>query len=415
MFDFDDDLSYVDIPPYELNIFKDVELNKLALQSLESINYGYVSLDKLIYYFIRDNFMYSYNPSEWFIYKKNIWKPINEEYVASYSKKKIKWTYEEILKLNICGNNEHKTIVSITQSLLNEINTGKKDDIITENMKTLYCFDKRNDFGKNLESQKNLLVFDNCVFDFSNAVFRNGTKEDLVTMSTKYILRKEESQKKKVLNLLEQILPNKSDRSYFLSYLSLGLRDNVLEQFMVLTGISNGKNILIKLLKYTLGDYIGKMPSSFLIKSFPDWEDNKLYNLSKKRILLSFEPRGKYKLRKWNIRSLIGRKIDVTLNHSTMKLIEFNKDAMILFISDNIPKLDENDYTFNERLRVVNFPPHKEINVTEKDLKKMTSGFMLILTEYYKKSLPNYDIGQSLNSLIWQEEYQHLDKEKKNR
>ena len=53
-----------------------------------------------------------------------------------------------------------------------------------------------------------------------------------------------------LLNFLEDILPNKDERDYTLTYLSIGLVGNLLELFTILTGCGrNGKSKLIELLK----------------------------------------------------------------------------------------------------------------------------------------------------------------------
>ena len=97
-----------------------------------------------------------------------------------------------------------------------------------------------------------------------------------------------------LMKFLEDILPNKEERDYLLTYLSIGLIGNQLELFTILTGCGrNGKSKLVELLKITLGEYFGSVQSTLFTRPRPDANspDPGLLSLMKKKIVIASEPR----------------------------------------------------------------------------------------------------------------------------
>ena len=159
-----------------------------------------------------------------------------------------------------------------------------KDKLIKECRELFY--DK--EFNNKINSNLNLVGFDNGVFDLINMEFRYGQPDDYVTISTNYSLpvtknempisldkleeRVLKTQHFKDLNndmneFISQVLPNRKDsnnewtddrvRKYVMRFLSSCLSGEVCEEkFYFWTGSGgNGKSKIIELLDHSMGDY----------------------------------------------------------------------------------------------------------------------------------------------------------------
>ena len=152
-----------------------------------------------------------------------------------------------------------------TASKLKE--TSFKSNIMTECAELFY--DKTRSFYKNLDSNMNLLGFNNGVYDLSNDEFRMGRPEDNITMSTciDFIPFDEHSNEiRGIQKFFSEILTIKEVCDYVLRLMSSFLSGSTKsEKFHVWSGSGgNGKSKLIELLEKSLGDYAGKMNISNL-------------------------------------------------------------------------------------------------------------------------------------------------------
>ena len=69
-----------------------------------------------------------------------------------------------------------------------------------------------------------------------NFEFREGKPTDFITLSVGYDYQSNKTNKyNDLLKFLEDIQPNKEERDYMLTYLSIGLVGNLLELFTILT------------------------------------------------------------------------------------------------------------------------------------------------------------------------------------
>jgi putative DNA primase/helicase len=202
-----------------------------------------------------------------------------------------------------------------------------------------------------------------------------------------------------LLNFLKDIQPNKEDRDYMLTYLSIGLVGNLLELFTILTGCGrNGKSKLIELLKMTFGDYFGSVQSQLFTRPRPDANspDPGLLSLIKKKIVISNEPEKNSHLNSGFIKFITGRDFTTLRNCHSNDMIEFMANFIILFICNDIPDCDDIDNAFSKRLRCLNYPTEfvtepvkenqKKIDVNiNKNFDYWKLDFMLLLIEYYKE------------------------------
>lgn len=147
-----------------------------------------------------------------------------------------------------------------------KLKTTKFKDNVMKECRELF-FDEQ--FTKKVDSNKDLIAFNNGVLDLTTFEFRDGRPEDYISFSTgidydpekKYF---EYENWNTIETFLAQVLPDKEVRQYFMRHMSTCLiGGNKAQKFHILTGSgSNGKSMLMNLMSKALGDYAAVVPIS---------------------------------------------------------------------------------------------------------------------------------------------------------
>jgi P4 family phage/plasmid primase-like protien len=143
--------------------------------------------------------------------------------------------------------------------------TGFKTNVMRE-CRELF-FDEQ--FGKKLDTNKDLISFNNGVLDLITFEFRPGKQEDCISFSTGIDYDPDRPYYEyptwpKVEKFIQQVLPKKEVRDYFIKHLASNLfGGNTAQKFHILTGSgSNGKSMIMNLMTKTMGDYACTVPIS---------------------------------------------------------------------------------------------------------------------------------------------------------
>jgi len=141
--------------------------------------------------------------------------------------------------------------------------TASKNNIFRETMEIFY--DK--DFTKNVNSNPYLMCFNNGVVDFSERNFREGYAQDYITLSTgidyiPFAEIKDTPVYKEIIEFMQQLFPVPQLEEYMWDHLSSVLIGaNINQTFNIYLGSgSNGKSLLMDLMKSVLGEYKGTVP-----------------------------------------------------------------------------------------------------------------------------------------------------------
>lgn len=169
-----------------------------------------------------------------------------------------------------CKTDDEKNIltakIALTSKLIEKLkNNSFKNCVIKECME--YFYDE--DFVKKMDENKNLLVFENGVYDAENKVFRNGRPSDYCTKSTNIYYHSFDPQDyrvKEMLSVLRKIHVDKSLFKFFEQTVSdIIIGGNRHKVFSVWTGDGdNGKSVLADLIEKGFGDYFYTPPTSLL-------------------------------------------------------------------------------------------------------------------------------------------------------
>ncbi|ATZ80273.1 D5 family helicase-primase [Bodo saltans virus] len=405
----------------KIDLFDDEKLNELVYRSL---NGKPVPFAEIIFYLYPDKYMFAEDDT-WFVYNGNRWFCINKkntdlritiqhEFTTLYSKLKNYFISKE--------GKMSKSIKMLKQIMSNFDDTSFRNNVITE-LSELYLSSKNpeRNFLQRLDTKQHLIGFVNGVYDLITFEFRNGRAEDCISMSTGYDYNDKHTEKyNELLQFLEDIQPNKEERDYMLTYLSIGLFGNQLELFTILTGCGrNGKSKLIELLGETLGDYFGSVQSQLFTRPRPDANspDPGLLSLQRKRIVIASEPEKNAKLNSGFIKFITGRDSTTLRNCHSNDMIKFTAKFITLLICNDIPDCDDFDNAFSKRLRCIHFPTEfvdepkklnqKKINVNiNNNFEYWKLDFILLLIDYYKKYKIDNKLNPTDNILKWTTQYQ---------
>ena len=403
----------------QIDIYDDQKINELVYNGLSSKPF---QLAELIYYFYEDDYIYG-EDNEWYMFNNNKWINVGNKNtkLRLATQTKLKEIYKQLYKYYKENEEDKKKTFLIKKSIEGFGETNLKNNIMTE-LIDLYTENKNpnRDFTKKLDSNNHLIGFNNGVFDLETFEFREGKQEDYISMSVGYDYSDNHTDKyNDLLKFLEDIQPNKEEREYMLTYLSIGLIGNLLELFTIFTGSGrNGKSKLVDLIELTFGEYWGTVSSSLFTRKRPDANspDPGLLSLSHKRIITSSEPEKKENLNSGFIKFLTGKDSTTLRNCHSNEIIKFKPKFITIFICNDIPDCDDIDKAFSKRLRCINFPTEfvndpvknnqKKIDVNiNKNFEYWKLDFMLLLIEKYKIYIKTHELNPTENILKWTNQY----------
>jgi len=404
----------------EIDIYDDPKLNELVFNSLNGESYPFA---QIAYHYYENKFMFA-EDENWYMFDNHKWICIGKKNMElrDLSQKKLKDLYKQLYnyyKETECDKNKIK---SLKQTIKSFDNTMIKNNMLIELME-IYTINKnpKRNFIQKLDSNNNLIGFNNGVYDLNTFIFRDGKSDDYITMTVGYDYNDNHTLKyNDLLQFLQDIQPNKEERDYMLTYLSIGLVGNLLELFTILTGCGrNGKSKLVELLKTTFGDYFGAVQSQLFTRPRPDANspDPGLLSLMKKKIVIASEPEKNSKLNSGFIKFITGRDSTTLRNCHSNDMLDFTANFITLLICNDIPDCDDIDNAFSKRLRCLNYPTEfvtdpkkdnqKKIDVNiNKNFEYWRLDFMLLLIEYYKIYIKTHELKTTNNILKWTNKYQ---------
>jgi len=382
------------------DIFDDKELNIYISKSLSNTPYD---IALLIWYLNKDKYICI--NKKWYYFNDNIWTTNHIElrikYIISVELPKY---YEKII--NYFKKQSEKNKIDCTKKinntikLINSIKTSQFKNNILGEAEEIFWYDYI-DFEKNFNMKTELIGFTNGVYDLENMEFRKGKKEDYITMTVGYDYVETPSKHyNNLIQFLEEIQPNKEERDYLLTFLSLPLfGENTQELIHIFSGVGrNGKSKLADLLSITFGSYFETISASLLTKEQPSANVARpdLLVLKDKRLIIASEPEANQKLNASFVKLITGNDKITARTLYNENIMTFMPNFSLILLCNDVPKYDKNDEAIWKRSRCVEFPtkftnnpigPNEklvDLNLKHK-LKKWKEDFMLVLLSYYKK------------------------------
>lgn len=326
------------------------------------IVYTAYDLALLFYSMFKKNYVCSsLKNNEWFFFDNHKWN-IDEGGATLYSKistdliNEYNKRCEDILK--DVENDKKIDYLKTQKKTIDKLkSTSFKMSVLTESSHLFY--DK--DFINKLDENKNLICFNNGIYDLLNDNFRDGRPSDFISLSTNIEYKKFNSKDryiKSLLNYFDQVFTNKDIREYVLNLLSSYLQGhNPHEKFIIWTGTgANSKSKLIELLCLSLGEYSGVLPVSLLThkRSACGVASPELATTKGKRFIYFQEPEETDKINVGLMKELTGND-KITARKLFKEPIEFKPQFKLVLCCNKLPYIPSSDGGTWRRLRVVNF------------------------------------------------------------
>ncbi len=266
-------------------------------------------------------------------------------------------------------------ITNCSKVIIKLKDSSYKDKIMKECRELFY--DEK--FKEKLDDQRNLIGFDNGVYDLSKSVFRCGLPSDYVSLTcgitlpvvksslpvcleeikgTIQEMSDYESLNDGLNDFLLKVFPNQKVRDYTLRFLSSCLSGEIREEkFYFWTGSGgNGKSKLVDLVEFSLGEYSKSMDVSYLTtrKGSSSSASPELENIKKARFVWMSEPEKTDTIYGGKLKLMTGG--DKMTSRGLFKGTEqFKPQFKIILMCNDLPKLSGNDGGIWRRLEVVEY------------------------------------------------------------
>jgi P4 family phage/plasmid primase-like protien len=282
--------------------------------------------------------------------------------------------------------------------------TGFKENVMREACDLFY----RDKFEGALDSNPNLIGFENGVYDMDKGEFREGRPEDMISMSTgnDYVeVARDAKEYGEISAFFESVFPSAALRRYFLcrvaSYMS---GHNLKEEFLILTGSgSNGKSKTIELVQKVLGDYSVNLPTALLTqkRGASNAASPEVARLKGRRIAVMQEPSEADRLNVSILKEISGGDM-VQARPLYGEPFEFRPQFSSIMTCNTLPAVPDNDGGTWRRIKVVEFgskftskpdpddPTHFPIDLhLNKKFDGWKHAFMCMLLDLYKEERHN--------------------------
>lgn len=257
-------------------------------------------------------------------------------------------------------------------------------------------------FALRADENKNLVAFNNGVYDSSTFTFRDGRPEDYITFSTKVDFDPDTPHEQhpcwpEVRKLLENVLPDAEVRDYFVKHMAtLLIGGNEAQKFHILTGSgSNGKSMLMNLVTTALGDYAVKVPISLLTqgRNKSSAASPEVIRIKGKRFVTMQEPDEGVALNSGLMKEFAsGEKITARdLYAGSKSIIDFDVQAKFHLACNEKPKIQTTDGGTWRRLVVIDFPTKFVVKPTEPFEMQMDESLQhKVVSEAWSKCFMRY-------------------------
>ena len=298
--------------------------------------------------------------------------------------------------------------------------TSFKDKLMKE-CKNLF-YDER--FETNLNEKRNLLVFNNGVYDLDTCTFRDGLPDDYMAFSTRInFIQYDETLPEihKIYNVFSQIHNNTKMFEFNFFTLASALHGYKREQiFNCWTGTgSNGKTLSVDFISKALGDYF-HAPSITLLSRKRQTSSNAspdLYKLKGIRIAVLQEPEHDDQLNTSILKQLTGND-EISCRQLFKEMTQFKPQLSLFMSCNDLPKIPTTDGGTWRRIRVHEFK--SKFVSTEpsgpnefyadpslpQEIENLAEAFMSVLLHYYDKlKLNNWKFEIPEEVLAYTKEY----------
>jgi P4 family phage/plasmid primase-like protien len=355
-------------------------------------------ISKVIHRLYGEEFICS-NPerNEWYYFNGIRWIKENKSFNLRKLTINDVFTKVENYRRQLLKEGANEELVKNYHNILKILGSGNK----------LNCLELEfynSNFYKIIDQNKDLIGFENGVYDLKTYEFRKGTSSDYVSLSTGYDYidhSKSSKEYQDLVDLISKILPNPEVRSFTLKSLASCLDGHIRdENFYIYSGKNNsggnGKTTITDMLLKALGDYACVSPVTLITakRESANSANSALASIRNKRAVIMQEPEATEQIQAGCMKALTGGdRISTRELHSSQ--MEFKPHAKFIMCCNKTPTITDIDGGVTRRLKIIEFiskfvedPNGNYEYKIDKNLKAKLdaykSVFMCILLEYYK-------------------------------
>lgn len=270
-----------------------------------------------------------------------------------------------------------------------------------------YMYDDK--FLLKMNEQRELIGFENGVYDLSRGIFRDGSPDDYITFSTGLMYKKfsyDDPEVQELQEYLSKVFVNENIRNYYLDFMcSCLMGGNKNKIFAVFTGQSDaGKSVAVKMIKAAFGDYWFDFPEeTFLLgkrgnagAARPD-----LARVRGKRLGILSEVARNQKLDISAVKKLTGNDSFWARNGYEFDAKEIVPMFTSIMMCNEPPKIPASDEATWNRIRVIMFeslfpkPTRADVKVPE-TLKEQYKQKVFPQDPYFDDKIDGY-----VDALMW--------------
>jgi phage/plasmid-associated DNA primase len=342
-------------------------VNNRVYTEIKDCNGSHNSVAKIAYNILKGKFICaSSNGKLWYEFTGTRW---HEDKDGIRIRHELSTTVKEHFRLTMnkimISNNSSTSNKTLCETLLKISfkleDNGYKESVMKEMREYFY----NGDFIRKLDSNPNLIAFNNGVWDLRNHVFRVATPEDYLSKSVgyDYINERDDEMYNKVIHYWKTLHPDPDQNNYILKTLARQLQGDVGHNlFHVHAGFQgsagNGKTTMFDILDMCLGEYVRKFGVEMLVakqrietgKPMPDFQYWKGV-----RILYCTEPKHDDILNTGIMKDLTGgEKIMYRLLYSN-DIVDFRPMFKMHIMCNDTPQVDGSDSGVKRRIRKLDY------------------------------------------------------------
>ncbi|KAJ3088286.1 hypothetical protein HK102_009104 [Quaeritorhiza haematococci] len=399
-------------------IVEDEEMNKLLLEALSGTHQRIAKLANHVF-----GTLFAYGSKTWWHFKKckdrkGMWTGgalwvsdkedmavkkslVDDDFLTLFVKAKAAFenTAVEV--------KDRKRKVERIQYVINQLEMQSYKASVVKELAPIVAEQSANDgFFKKLGMNRNLIGFDNGVYDLAGMCFREARPDDFLTKTVGYDfdpVRRPEIEKA-VHDFFDQVFPDPEVKTYMLKFLASCLAGHTSDQLCHFGhgDGSNGKGILNNLMALTLGEYAGPMSAQFLTCKIKDADapTPTLTRLVGCRFVYISEVVDGSSINEQTFKQLTGED-RLTFRPLHGEQVDFHPDFKLFMVCNSLPTFNGGDDAMGRRLRLIPFvssfksrnelrraPGAKHVFLRNDSLNEEIKGwkmsFMHILLEHYQ-------------------------------
>jgi P4 family phage/plasmid primase-like protien len=360
-------------------------------------------ISKLIYRLYGEKFVCS-NPekNEWYYFNCIRWVKENKSFNLRKLMINEVFTKVENYRRQLIKEGGSEELIKNYHNILKLLGSGHKLNCLE-----LEFYNSK--FYNIIDQNKDLIGFENGIYDLTLMEFRKGSSSDYISLSTRYEYVEYDKNHilyKELMNLIYKILPQDDVRHFTLKSLASCLDGHTRdENFYIWSGKNNtggnGKSTIMDLLLKSLGDYGCISPVSLITgkRESASSANSALVNIQHKRCVIMQEPGANDQIQADVMKALTGGD-SISARELNSSQIIFKPCSKFFMACNKIPTIDL-DGGVIRRLKITEFtsrfvdePNNDNIKnginefKIDKDLKakldNYKSVFMSILLNYYK-------------------------------